>query len=126
MVTLTVGSGLGGDQGRRNRPARRDARTERTGQAPPAGLRPAGRRPSPVARRPRELTRPPKTPATGARMSAARGRMPRRPSATRLGGPGDRRNWSEHEGRAMKFTVERDALADAVAWVARALPTRPV
>ena len=26
----------------------------------------------------------------------------------------------------MKFTVERDALADAVAWVARALPTRPV
>jgi len=26
----------------------------------------------------------------------------------------------------MKFTVERDALAEAVAWVARALPTRPV
>ena len=26
----------------------------------------------------------------------------------------------------MKFTVERDALADAVTWVARALPTRPV
>jgi DNA polymerase-3 subunit beta len=26
----------------------------------------------------------------------------------------------------MKFTVERDALADAVAWVARALPSRPV
>ena len=26
----------------------------------------------------------------------------------------------------MRFTVERDALAEAVAWVARALPTRPV
>src|ERR1700753_125242 len=26
----------------------------------------------------------------------------------------------------MKFTVERDALADAAAWVARALPSRPV
>ena len=26
----------------------------------------------------------------------------------------------------MKFTVERDALAEAVTWVARALPTRPV
>ena len=26
----------------------------------------------------------------------------------------------------MKFTVERDALAEAAAWVARALPTRPV
>ena len=26
----------------------------------------------------------------------------------------------------MKFTVERDPLAEAVAWVARALPTRPV
>src|SRR6201997_70931 len=26
----------------------------------------------------------------------------------------------------MKFTVERDALVEAVAWVARALPTRPV
>ena len=26
----------------------------------------------------------------------------------------------------MKFTVERDALAEAVGWVARALPTRPV
>ena len=27
-----------------------------------------------------------------------------------------------HEGRGMKFTVERDALAEAVTWVARALP----
>ncbi|HTU08356.1 MAG TPA: DNA polymerase III subunit beta, partial [Trebonia sp.] len=26
----------------------------------------------------------------------------------------------------MKFTVDRDALAEAVAWVARALPGRPV
>ena len=26
----------------------------------------------------------------------------------------------------MKFRVERDALAEAVSWVARALPTRPV
>ena len=26
----------------------------------------------------------------------------------------------------MKFRVEHDALADAVAWVARALPSRPV
>ena len=26
----------------------------------------------------------------------------------------------------MKFTVERDALAEAVTWVARALPARPV
>src|ERR1700733_7098985 len=26
----------------------------------------------------------------------------------------------------MKFTVERDALAEALTWVARALPTRPV
>ena len=26
----------------------------------------------------------------------------------------------------MKFQVEHDALADAVAWVARALPSRPV
>src|ERR1700743_1055504 len=59
-------------------------------------------------------------------MSVAHGRMPRRPSASRPGGAGDRRNGSGHEGRGMKFTVERDALADAVAWVARALPTRPV
>ena len=29
-----------------------------------------------------------------------------------------------HEGRTMKFTVERDALAEAVSWVARALPAR--
>jgi DNA polymerase-3 subunit beta len=28
--------------------------------------------------------------------------------------------------QGMKFTVERDALAEAVTWVARALPTRPV
>src|ERR1700758_5151233 len=27
---------------------------------------------------------------------------------------------------AMRFEVERDALAEAVAWVARALPSRPV
>jgi DNA polymerase III subunit beta len=33
---------------------------------------------------------------------------------------------NEHEGRGMKFTVERDALAEAVAWAARALPARPV
>ena len=26
----------------------------------------------------------------------------------------------------MRFTVQRDALAEAVGWVARALPTRPV
>ena len=26
----------------------------------------------------------------------------------------------------MRFTVQRDALAEAVTWVARALPTRPV
>ena len=26
----------------------------------------------------------------------------------------------------MKFTVDRDALGEAVTWVARALPTRPV
>ncbi len=26
----------------------------------------------------------------------------------------------------MKFTVEREALAEAVTWVARALPSRPV
>ena len=26
----------------------------------------------------------------------------------------------------MRFLVERDALADALAWVARALPSRPV
>jgi DNA polymerase III subunit beta len=31
-----------------------------------------------------------------------------------------------HEGRGMKFTVERDALAEAVSWVARALPGRAV
>src|SRR5438105_1943031 len=30
------------------------------------------------------------------------------------------------EGGGMKFRVEHDALADAVAWVARALPSRPV
>src|SRR6266699_927578 len=30
------------------------------------------------------------------------------------------------EGGGMKFQVEHDALADAVAWVARALPSRPV
>jgi DNA polymerase-3 subunit beta len=30
------------------------------------------------------------------------------------------------EAAAMRFTVERDALAEAVAWVARSLPTRPV
>jgi DNA polymerase III subunit beta len=30
------------------------------------------------------------------------------------------------ECKAMKFTVERDALAEAATWVARALPTRPV
>jgi len=30
------------------------------------------------------------------------------------------------EGQGMKFTVERDALAEAVTWVARALPSRPV
>jgi DNA polymerase-3 subunit beta len=30
------------------------------------------------------------------------------------------------EGRGMKFTVDRDALGEAVTWVARALPTRPV
>jgi DNA polymerase III subunit beta len=30
------------------------------------------------------------------------------------------------EGRGMRFTVDRDALGEAVAWVARALPTRPV
>ncbi|HWG00723.1 MAG TPA: DNA polymerase III subunit beta [Trebonia sp.] len=30
------------------------------------------------------------------------------------------------EYEAMKFTVERDALAEAATWVARALPTRPV
>jgi DNA polymerase-3 subunit beta len=31
-----------------------------------------------------------------------------------------------HEGRGMKFTVERDGLAEAVSWVARALPARAV
>jgi len=30
------------------------------------------------------------------------------------------------EGQGMKFTVDRDALAEAVSWVARALPSRPV
>ena len=29
------------------------------------------------------------------------------------------------EGSAMKFRVERDALADAVAWTAKSLPSRP-
>jgi DNA polymerase-3 subunit beta len=33
--------------------------------------------------------------------------------------------WACQDGW-MKFTVERDALAEAVTWVARALPTRPV
>ena len=32
----------------------------------------------------------------------------------------------EREGHGMKFTVEREALAEAVTWVARALPSRPV
>jgi DNA polymerase-3 subunit beta len=32
----------------------------------------------------------------------------------------------EREGLGMRFTVERDALAEAVTWVARALPSRPV
>src|ERR1700689_847556 len=32
----------------------------------------------------------------------------------------------EREGHGMRFTVQRDALAEAVTWVARALPTRPV
>jgi hypothetical protein len=30
------------------------------------------------------------------------------------------------EAAAMRFKVERDALAEAVAWVARSLPSRPV
>jgi DNA polymerase-3 subunit beta len=33
---------------------------------------------------------------------------------------------NEREGHGMRFTVQRDALAEAVTWVARALPTRPV
>src|SRR5262249_60409565 len=32
----------------------------------------------------------------------------------------------EKKGGGMKFRVEHDALADVVAWVARALPSRPV
>src|SRR5256886_343689 len=32
---------------------------------------------------------------------------------------------STREGTAMKFRVERDALADAVAWTAKSLPSRP-
>src|SRR5207248_5026397 len=31
----------------------------------------------------------------------------------------------DHGGRPMKFRVERDALADAVAWTAKSLPSRP-
>src|SRR6266508_6143586 len=32
---------------------------------------------------------------------------------------------TDAEGPAMKFRVERDALADAVAWTAKSLPSRP-
>ena len=37
-----------------------------------------------------------------------------------------RRPAARVKGRGMRFTVDRDALGEAVTWVARALPTRPV
>src|SRR4030095_392886 len=37
----------------------------------------------------------------------------------------DPQHTSDAEDPAMKFRVERDALADAVAWTAKSLPTRP-
>src|SRR5579859_4994749 len=69
--------------------------------------------------------------ASRPRMSVVRGRMPRRPGIPRRlklprqQGHG-RATIAKHEGHGMKFTVERDALAEAVTWVARALPARPV
>jgi DNA polymerase III subunit beta len=45
-------------------------------------------------------------------------------SRDRLGG--NALVWMVAEGTEMKFRVDRDVLAEALAWVARALPTRPV
>ena len=39
---------------------------------------------------------------------------------------GNAREWMLAEGADMKIRVDRDVLAEALAWVARALPTRPV
>src|ERR1700722_12883514 len=63
-------------------------------------------------------------------MSVGRGTIPqqtmtgRRTAGRRTADRG--RNQHEREGHGMRFTVQRDALAEAVTWVARALPTRPV
>src|SRR5580692_10651411 len=62
-------------------------------------------------------------------MSVGRGTIPRQTMAGRRAAAGahDRgRNQHEREGHGMRFTVQRDALAEAVTWVARALPSRPV
>jgi DNA polymerase III subunit beta len=66
-------------------------------------------------------------------MSYARDTMPRQPiaaMAARRGGWMEPRHGARADGmredRGMKFTVERDALAEAVSWVARALPARAV
>src|ERR1700722_20352989 len=62
-------------------------------------------------------------------MSVGRGTIPRQTMAgrrPRVGAHDRGRNQHEREGHGMRFTVQRDALAEAVTWVARALPTRPV
>src|SRR3712207_6826042 len=76
---------------------------------------------------PGEWRGPVRGPARHALRCEKHPRSRRRRSLRRApGSPGARRRRdSERGGPAMKFRVERDALADAVAWTAKSLPSRP-